>query len=402
MPAHPATPSAPLVLVCGEDEFSVKQRATQLFQQWANEIGGSDHEILDGSVSNSGEALKMLSRLREALQTLPFFGEGKVIWLQNCTFLGEERAASAQAVTETLADLARELKEFAWRNVRLLISAGKVDKRKVFYKTIDKLGSVEILTGWSVDDRDWTDQAEAWARQAIRARKKHISEEGLAELINRAGATARQLDSEIEKLALYAGERAELGLEDVRAICTRSKIARAFALGDALGDRDLPRLLRRLDEELWEVKLDPQKTEIGLLYGLIAKVRALLLLKEMIREGWVKTDVDYGRFKLQLERIPAGRLPQDRRFNPLSLNPYVLYKALPQTKNYAGTELVSAMELLLECNQRLVSSNLQESLVLQQTLVQIVGSGEPGGEAKAGAGAFQKRRRADQVVNQEA
>src|SRR3974390_2104250 len=228
MPASVARQTAPLMLICGEDEFAVQQRAKLVYQQWTQELGGMDHEILDGSVSNSGEALKVLSRLREALQTLPFFGEGKVIWLQNCTFLGEERAASGQAVTETLAHLARALKECSWRNGRLLISAGKVDKRKVFYKTIDKLGSVEILTGWSVDDRDWTDQAEAWAHQAIRARKKHISEEGLAELINRAGATARQLDSEIEKLALYAGERAELGLEDVRAICTRSKIARAF------------------------------------------------------------------------------------------------------------------------------------------------------------------------------
>ena len=30
------------------------------------------------------------------------------------------------------------------------------------------------------------------------------------------------------------------------------------------------------------------------------------------------------------------------------------------------------MEILLECNQRLVSSTLDESLVLQQALVQIV------------------------------
>jgi hypothetical protein len=36
------------------------------------------------------------------------------------------------------------------------------------------------------------------------------------------------------------------------------------------------------------------------------------------------------------------------------------------------------MDLLLQCNQRLVSSNLDESLVLQQTLVQIVGSAEMG------------------------
>ena len=366
-----ATQSAPLALICGEDEFAVKERAKQLYAQWSEELGGMDHEIIDASVSNSGEALKALAKLREALQTLPFFGSGKVVWLKNCNFLGDERAATAQAVTDSLVELAQELKEFGWENVRLLISAGKVDKRKVFYKALDKLGTVENLHGWSVDDRDWAEQAEAWARKTKHGRQKEISNEALAELIERVGPNARQLESEIEKVSLYAGERKEIEFADVTAVCTRNKTARAFALGDALGDRDLPRLLRRLDEELWEVRLDPQKSEIGLLYGLIAKVRAMLLLKEMLREGWVKADADYGRFKAQLERVPKERLPADRRFNPLALNPYVLYKALPQLKRYSEAALVSAMDLLLRCNQRLVSSGLDESLVLQQALVQI-------------------------------
>jgi DNA polymerase III delta subunit len=54
------------------------------------------------------------------------------------------------------------------------------------------------------------------------------------------------------------------------------------------------------------------------------------------------------------------------------LNPYVLYKALSQIKKYSSSELVRAMELLLRCNQRLVSSGLDEAMVLQHTLVQIV------------------------------
>src|SRR5215216_2810323 len=146
-----AKSASPVALVFGEDDFAVKQRARQIYQQWTEELGGMDHEIIDAAVGNSGEALKALAKLREALQTLPFFGSGKVIWLQNCNFLGDERAASAQAVTETLAELAQELKEFAWQNVRLLISAGKVDKRKVFYKALDKVGIVETLAGWSAD-----------------------------------------------------------------------------------------------------------------------------------------------------------------------------------------------------------------------------------------------------------
>ena len=363
---------SPLAMICGDDDFAVKQRARQLFQEWSAELGGMDHETIEAGVSNSGEALRVLGRLREALQTLPFFGGGKVVWLRDCNFLGEERTASSAAVTEALAGLAEELKHFAWQNVRLLISAGKVDKRKVFYKTLDKLGTVEIFSAWSADDRDWTERAETAARSAFRQREKEISEEALAEIISRVGPNARQLESEVEKLCLFAGNRKRIELADVATICSRNKTARAFALGDALGDRNLPALLRRLDEELWETKFEKDKSEIGLLYGLISKVRAMLLLKEMLREGWIKETRDYNSFKAQLDRVPADKIPADRRFNPLALNPYVLYKALPQTRKYSSAELVQAMEILLRCNQRLVSSGLDEALVLQQALVQIV------------------------------
>ncbi|HAO78152.1 MAG TPA: DNA polymerase III subunit delta [Verrucomicrobia subdivision 3 bacterium] len=367
-----AAQSNPLALVCGDDDFAVKQRARQLYEKWSAELGGMDHEIIEATAANSGDALKALGKLRESLQTLPFFGSGKVIWLRDCNFLGEERAASAAAVTETLAELADELKKFAWQNVRLLISAGKVDKRKTFFKTLDKLGTVEIFAAWSADDKDWVERAEVAARTAIRERKKEISEEALAEIISRVGPNARQLESEIEKICLFAGDRKKIELADVATICSRNKTARAFALGDALGDRNLPALLKRLDEELWETKFDKDKSEIGLLYGLIGKVRAMLLLKEMLREGWLKDTRDYNQFKAQLERVPADKLPGDRRFNPLALNPYVLYKALPQVKKYSSAELVRAMDVLLRCNQRLVSSGLDEVLVLQQALVQIV------------------------------
>ncbi|PYK62838.1 MAG: DNA polymerase III subunit delta, partial [Verrucomicrobia bacterium] len=210
----------------------------------------------DAAVNNSGEALKALRKIREALQTLPFFGSSKVVWFQNCNFLGDERAASAQAVTESLADLAQELKEFSWENVRLLVSAGKVDKRKTFYKTLEKIGTVENHGGLSIDDRDWVSQAEAAALRQLHSLGKKISGEALSELVASIGPNVRQLNNEVEKLALYVGDRAEIEVSDVTAAVTRNKQARAFALGDALGDRDLPRVLRCLDEELWEMKFD--------------------------------------------------------------------------------------------------------------------------------------------------
>jgi DNA polymerase-3 subunit delta len=377
MPPPAAKPDAPVALVCGEDDFAAKQRARQVYQHWCDALGGMDHEIIEATVSNSGDALKAISKLREALQTLPFFGRGKAVWLRDCNFLGDERAAQTSDVTETLSELAQELKAFDWRNVRLLVSAGKVDKRKSFYKTLEKIGRVESFEGWSTNDKDWVQQAELWTRKAIQARQKQMDVDALAELITRVGPHPRQLDSEIEKLTLFVGDRPEISKADVNTICIRNKTSRAFALGDALGNRNLPALLRCLDEEMWEMQFDRDKSEIGLLYGLISKVRALLLLKEMLREGWLKPTENYNSFKAQLERVPASRLPADKRYNPLALNPYVLFKALPQVRNYSEAELVNAMDLLLRANQRLVSSGLDERLVLQQTFVQIVGAAPP-------------------------
>ncbi|MEO6183644.1 MAG: DNA polymerase III subunit delta, partial [Verrucomicrobiota bacterium] len=334
MPA--AAPAKSLLLICGDDEFAVKGRAKQIYQEWCAELGGMDHEIIDASVSNSGEALKVLAKLREALQTLPFFGGAKVIWLQNCNFMGEERTATAQAVTETLVEISQELKNFDWQNVRLLISAGKVDKRKVFYKTIDKIGAVEAFAGWSMDDKDWADQAEIFARRSLRDLKKEINAEALAELVVNVGPNIRLLSNEIEKLSLYVGDRKEINENDVSTIVTRNKQARAFALGDALGERNLPELLSCLDKEMWEMKFDKQKSEIGMLYGLITKIRVLIFLKEILNAGWLKPGGDYSRFKVQLEKVPADALPEDKRFNPLAMNPYVLFKAVGQARNYTS------------------------------------------------------------------
>src|SRR5205814_10080168 len=107
---------AVLLLVCGDDEFSVKRAARDSFEQWGEGASVLDQEIIDASVSNSGGALKAVARLREALQTFPFFGGSKVIWFQNRNFLGDERTASTQAVCESLLEWRQELQNFRWHH----------------------------------------------------------------------------------------------------------------------------------------------------------------------------------------------------------------------------------------------------------------------------------------------
>jgi len=375
-----------VVLVYGKDESAVTERAKQICQEWCDQLGEFDREIIDGTATKADEALKVISRVREALLTLPFFGSGKVIWLRNCNFLGTERTATAQVVTEAVDELARALEDFDWSkpgNVRFIISTTDVDRRRRLARVVEKIGSVEPCAGWSLDDKDWAQMAEAWVKQRIYAHKKQIAEEAVAELVARVGPDQRMLDSEIQKLVLYVGTRPKIQIEDVETICIRNKFAGAFALADALGARDLPALLRHLDEELWQMQFDKDKNEFSLLGGLVTKIRALIFAKEMLRAGWVKQVNYFNQFTPFLKNVPQDRLPADPRFNPLALHPYVLFKAVQQANNYTLDELVRAMDMLLQCNQKLIYSDLDARLVLQQTLIDIV-SRTPGQEKHPG------------------
>lgn len=368
--------SGPLVLVCGDDEYSVRQRARQIWDEWCGAGGGMDQEVVEAGAGTVDEAFTRLARLREALQTLPFFGGAKIIWFRDCTFLGEDRTSQSTAVTEALTEFAGELKAFRWDGVRLLISAGKPDRRRTFFKTLEKIGSVESFASLA-DEKDWADRIETEALRQFRAAGKEIGDEALAVLVGRVGPNLRTLANEVEKLTLYAGDRTAINLNDVELLTPVQKMAAGFALGEAVGDRNLPKALRVLDEELWTIRvgLDKKKSEIGLVYGLISKMRTLLLMKELRRLGIVRPAGDIHSFRNQISGIDQEKLPADKKYNPLAGHPFPAFQALRQSERWETAELVQAMDTLLEANLKLVTSGLDEAVVLQRALVEMVGTG---------------------------
>jgi DNA polymerase-3 subunit delta len=376
MPPSKSKVKGPPTLVCGDEDFAVKEKAQQVFNEWIDAYPDHEQEIIDAASSNASEAGKAIARLLESMQTMPFFGGGKCIWFRNCNFLGEERTSSVKAVTEGLGAVMQEIEQTDPDKIRLLISAGKVDKRKSFYKKFQKTGEVAIFNGWDASKTDWIPEAEKRIEQIFAEANIRIGQDAMSALIESVGPNARQLNQETEKLMLYCGDKEEASVEDVHQVVSRNKQARAFALGDALGNRNLPLAMKCLDEELWEMKLDRQRSAIGLLYGLISKVRTLIMVKEMQRKGWLRMERQFFRFKQQLEQVPEAGLPSDPKLNPLRLNPYVLFRALPQASHYNIQELVKAMDTLYTANLQLISSSMDDAQVLQQSIVTIISKPE--------------------------
>src|SRR5207247_10324797 len=107
--AETKTASANGYAVIGSDDAEVKRVAAELAVELTPpDAGDFGLEIIDGAVENADQAALRIRSAIEALQTLPFFGSTKVVWLKNANFLGDTqigRAAGVQSALEELAGL---------------------------------------------------------------------------------------------------------------------------------------------------------------------------------------------------------------------------------------------------------------------------------------------------------
>src|SRR5205823_14326203 len=124
-------------------------------------------EVIDGVADNAEQAAARISSTIEALQTLPFFGSTKVVWLKNANFLGDDpkaRSATGQSALEELSEL---LDGGFDSGVTFLISATVVVTRRALYKMLVKRAELQVLDRLDSARAGW--EAHATATAGLRA-----------------------------------------------------------------------------------------------------------------------------------------------------------------------------------------------------------------------------------------
>ena len=369
----------PLVFVCGDDDFEVNLRCRRLLDRWKNEYPNAEFEIVDGQASKVQEVLDRISALKEALETYPLFGSGKAIWFRHCNFLGEDgHLENSNPVGNALEGLLAILKKCDWKTTKLLISATSVDKKRSLYKWLKQAGKVIFCKSLAIQGK--TKQREEVAESKalelieseVRRSSKVIRREVAQRMVELVGLDRGTLVSECEKAILHSGDSNEVDLSDVEATVSPTRQAEAFAFADAVAKRNLEESLARLEDEIWSMKTDSQKSELGLLHGLVSKFRTLLLVKDAMEGGGLRPVRYYPQFKPQIISLDKSMFPEDRRFNLLDQHPYVIFLAMPLVEQYQEHELVRILEVLLEANQQMVFASVNSISVLRECVIKIV------------------------------
>ncbi len=364
--------------VLGTDEGRVKEVAMALAQKLAPPNAEFGLETINGQADNSDHASQIVGETIQALQTLPFFGGGKVVWLQGANFFADSVTGRSQATLSAVEGLQDLLEAGLPPDVTFILSASEMDKRRSFYKKLSKLAKVQTFDKVDISKDGWETQLTGTVAQWAREMGMEFDPEALDRFVLMVGADTRQLRSEMEKLSLYLAGRPRATVDDVRAITVTTHTGVIFEISDALAKRNLPLTL-----ELIERQLKNGENPVGLLLAaIVPKVRYLLQARDLMERHGLRPGGNYRAFESAINRLPkseTAHLPRKKDGNP---NVYPIFLAAQECRKFRAAELRDALEACLEANLRLVTTALEPRLVLGQLVTRIL-SATPSDRSRA-------------------
>jgi DNA polymerase III subunit delta len=420
--AKTKTATANIHAVVGSDEAEVKRVAAELAAK-LTPPGAGDFglEVIDGASDNAEQAAARIRSTIEALRTLPFFGDEKLVWLKNANFLGDDSKARSAAVQSALEELGELMEGDFGSEIRFLLSAIEVDKRRSFYKSLAKRAELQVIDRLDPNRSGWEEEATELIRARAKKRKLQFDDDALELFVLLTGGDTREIDNELEKIDIflqdYEGEKADIGNQKktpnsesfreqavqrptpkafasrqsnaqlqrpknerrvplglVRELVALTRAGVIFELGNALAEADLKRaltLVRRL--------LDQGESAIGiLLVAILPTIRNLLLAKDLMDRHQLPRPHAPFHFISTLNRLPANATEHLPRKKDGSINAYALGIAAQSAHRFTVGQLVAGIESCLQANLQLVTTQLDHELILTEIVVKLLGRSSPG------------------------
>lgn len=171
------------------------------------------------------------------IDTLSFLTDRKVILVENADKL---KKAATEALQATFGR--------GHRSHYLVIAAGTINRSTNFYKKAEKEGIILDIA----EAKPWEKEKRCveWIIQKAVAQGKGLTPQAAQALVKQVGTDQLLLQQELNKLVCYVGDRREIAIQDVGAICISVNMETIWQLGEALFRRDAASALRITQAQL--------------------------------------------------------------------------------------------------------------------------------------------------------
>ncbi|HET6428775.1 MAG TPA: DNA polymerase III subunit delta [Phycisphaerae bacterium] len=211
----PDQPPKPVYVLHGTDGYLRRRCRADLLRRL---LGPEEQDLAVTEFDADAE----LSEVLDELRTAPLLAGRRVVVIRD-----------ADAFVQRYRGKLKEYLEAPSRNGSLILIVATWDARAHLTKRVAEIGETFDCSSPPAS------RLPGWIAKASKERGKPITPDAAKALAAWVGADLAALDSEIEKLCLYAADRAEVTAEDVAAVVVASAGPEPFALTNAIeaGDR---------------------------------------------------------------------------------------------------------------------------------------------------------------------
>ncbi len=243
-------------LLYGEERYLKKQYKDKLKRALCGADDNMNSHFFEGKGIPVGEVIDLA-------ETMPFFADRKVIFLEDSGFLksgGEQLAEYLGSQNETTV---------------LIFVESEVDRRSKLFKAIQANGCVIEFT------QQDENTLKRWIAGMLAREGKKITENTVHLFLTKTGTDMENIYGELEKLICYCMDREVITAEDVETICTTRVTSHIFDMVDAIADKKQTRALE-LYYELLALKEPPMR----ILFLIARQCNILLQVKAMKNKGY--------------------------------------------------------------------------------------------------------------------
>lgn len=333
-------------LLYGDEEFLVQEEAANL------RAGLGSGDMMDLNTARLDGATVSFPEFEAAVCSIPFLADCRVVLVQGLLSRFGSRAGAddggeapkptsrrgkMDAGWDGLADLLTRLPE----TTQLLVTDGAVDSRNPLLKAFTPAAKAQVfkkLKGAPLAD---------WVRERIALHRCKIDPTALRLLLNLAGENLRLIDSEVQKLALYANGAA-IDEDMVRKLVPLAAETTVFALVDACSERRLPAAQRELHRLMGD-----GAAPTYILFMLARQVRMLLQARELMAQRMAAQDM--------MKQLGV-------------YNDWAFRKTMEQAQGADTPTLVRTMTRLLEADVQMKTGQLDPALALELLVTELCGA----------------------------
>ncbi|MBB6285039.1 DNA polymerase III subunit delta [Geobacillus subterraneus] len=319
---------SPLYLLYGSEPFLL----TETYERLVKAALGEEEREWNSAVYDCEET-PVQAALEEA-ETVPFFGERRVILIKHPYFFTGEKE---KEVGHDLAKLEAYIKAPAPFSIVVFFAPyDKLDERKKITKLAKEHCEVAVAAPLAEGE------LRAWVRQRIEGQGARVDDEAIDVLLRRAGTQLAALANEIDKLALFAGPGGTVEAAAVEQLVARTPEENVFVLVEQVAKRDIPAALQTFYD-----LLENNEEPIKILALLAGHFRLLAQVKWLAQAG-------YG---------------QPQIASALKVHPFRVKLALGQAARFSEQELAEAIDALAAADYEVKSGAMDRRLAVELLLM---------------------------------